>query len=400
MTCVQLAQASKRQLTKAQQLESVEFTDQLLLLRHGERLDHVDRAWRTTSLLPETDPPLSAAGRRQALETGLMFFRKRKHGKVRQRALGMISLLLFSPFHRCVETALIVNIVGFDGKLAMFVDPLLSEWHSTKLFSRPPRLGGRYIFTTDTINFRPHWETLCASLGTFFRSAGGVTEDGIDEVMATRWLSVLEARCVQKPSFLVWTSASMRQSLHRNACAQGGGAVHRVLGGTSGDLTGINYPENTTHMLRRVGEAIQVRFDAKEGKAAGVPICVREAEVQEAKHLPRRFVHRSVMGSAITTAREESAMLLPPARIMMVTHAEAVALAVKHCCPRYHSLDSRVSVPYCSLTSLMRVNDYYRALDDEALAARRPRKESEKSWSVTMAGSTDHLQTPIFLHYS
>ncbi|RNF21009.1 uncharacterized protein Tco025E_03548 [Trypanosoma conorhini] len=401
MTSVQHAQASKRRLTRQQQQrrESVAFMDQLLLLRHGERLDHVDRAWRAISQLPDTDPPLSAAGRRQALETGLTFLRKRRHGKVRQRALGMLSLLLVSPFHRCIETALIVNIVGFDGKLALFVDPLLSEWHSAKLFSRPPRLGGRYFFTTDTITFRPHWETLCTSLGAFFRSAGGGTEDDIDDAMTARWLTVLEERWAQKPAFPVWTSASMRQSLRRKACAEDG-AAQRVFGSISSDLTGINYPENPTHMLRRVGEAIQVRFDASAGEAAGVPMCVKEAEAQEARRLPRRFVHQSAMRSAVAAAREEGAVLLPPTRIMMVTHAEAVAMAVKHCCPRHHSLDNRVSAPYCSLTALSRVNDYYCTLDDEAPEARRPRKGSEKSWCVAMAGSTEHLQTTILLQYS
>ncbi|EKF38549.1 hypothetical protein MOQ_001246 [Trypanosoma cruzi marinkellei] len=396
MTRVQHAQASKRRSTQEQQ-EFVGFMDQLLLLRHGERLDHVDRAWRATSLLPEADPPLSAAGRRQALETGLMFLQKRKHRKVRQRVLGMLSLLLISPFHRCIETALIVNIVGFDGKLAMFIDPLLSEWHATKLFSRPPRLGGSYMFTREMITFRPQWEALGASLRTFFSSAGNGTEYGIDDVMTTRWLSVLETQCAQKPSFLVWTSVLMQKSLRRNLHSESG-VVQRVLGGTSrSDLSGINYPENTKHMLRRVGEAVELRFDANAGETAGVPACVKAAEEQEAKYLPRRFTHRPRIASEGGATSDECAVLLPPARIMMVTHAEVVAMALKHCCPKHHSLDSRFSVPYCSLTSMSRVNDYYRALDDGAPDARMPRRASEKSWCVGMVGSTAHLQTTILL---
>ncbi|ORC86164.1 uncharacterized protein TM35_000302040 [Trypanosoma theileri] len=454
MTSVQYAQVARRpsvdQHQHYQWLQSVAFTDELLLLRHGERLDHVDRAWRNTTRLPENDPPLSTAGRRQALETGLMFLRQQQRAKVRQRAQGMLSFMLVSPFHRCIETALIVNLVGFHGKLAIFVDPLLSDWHSPKVFPRPPRLGGQYICTANTIGFRPKWETLGTLLVPFFRSILLDEHYALEETMVEEWITTVEKHWLrQEPSFLVWTSASARELLkrsmnveaertehtsnsNRNSNSNSGGGNNLTITTTTtnnnnnnnnsssggGGFSGVSYPENASSLMRRVSEAIRVHFDGGAAERATVPACVWEAVQQEAQRLPRVFVPRSTATQQQQQEEKEKekgkqqqldTALLPPTRVMMVTHADVVSAVLKHCCPKYHGVDSGFSVPYCSLTGISRRNNFYCIKSDKLSSEEKSgnRKiavvsagEPPLLWSVIAETSTTHLQTTILLQYS
>ncbi|KEG08742.1 hypothetical protein DQ04_06531020 [Trypanosoma grayi] len=315
----------------------------------------------------------------------------------------MLSLLLVSPFHRCIETALIVNIVGFDGRLSIFVDPLLSEWHSPKLFSRPPLLGGGYACTAaDVITFRPQWEALHMALPSFFRSAAADVRYDISDAMLARWLAALETRWAQRPAFLLWTSASTRDSLRRGACSRSSTANRPSSNNDTrgNNLSGIRYPENASGLLRRVGEAVHVHFDADAGTAAVVPPHVREAALQDAKGLPRTIARRSAPATAeATTSVSSGGALLPPTRTLLVTHAEVVSMMLKHCCPKYHAADSGFSVPYCSLTSVSRSNDYYGAPGDVSLNARPLREERTRDWNVEVETSTLHLLTTIVLQY-
>ncbi|KAG8346983.1 putative Histidine phosphatase superfamily (branch 1) [Trypanosoma vivax] len=440
MTAVQYAQAAKRRSVQRPPLSDY-FRDELLLLRHGERLDHVDRAWKLTSNgtflhLPDADPPLSAVGRRQALETGIMFLRQRQHRKIRQRALGMLSMLLVSPFHRCVETALIVNIVGFNGELAMFFDPLLSDWHSPRIYTRPPRLGGTYHVDGINVGFHPHWEALAPALTSFFRcvaasvGSAGMMPLSVTEAMSARWLAISEELCSQAPCFPVWTSSSMTKSLCLNSGANfdclksvprspwdGVGKVTALKGNT-----GIDYPESANALLRRVGEAVRVHFAANSMERSSVPRLVEDAIQQEVKQLPSAFFRKPISTeSTVATAwssglgppytvsaanamqtknrpEGERYALLPSMRVMMVTHADVVSMALKHCCPTHYITRSGFSVPYCSITSIFRSNDFY--IRPEA-SAKGPKRcvDSEPPWRVEAVGSTSHMQTTIVLEY-
>ncbi|XP_030465094.1 uncharacterized protein LOC115684492 [Syzygium oleosum] len=68
----------------------------VVVMRHGDRLDSVDRSWPSTAPRP-WDPPLAEVGQARALEMG-------KHLPSR---LGFpIHRVVVSPFRRCVDTAL------------------------------------------------------------------------------------------------------------------------------------------------------------------------------------------------------------------------------------------------------------------------------------------------------
>lgn len=68
----------------------------VVIMRHGDRLDSVDRSWPSTAPRP-WDPPLAEVGQARALEMG-------KHLPSR---LGYpIHRVVVSPFRRCVDTAL------------------------------------------------------------------------------------------------------------------------------------------------------------------------------------------------------------------------------------------------------------------------------------------------------
>lgn len=116
-----------------------------VLIRHGERLDHVDRSWKGP---PSSDPPLSALGRRQAVETALYFRLER----VRGRSFIEHTTIESSPFLRCLQTAAIVNVIGFDGKCSLKVNVLLADFAQSKVFASHPTVCGFFV---DKTNFRP-----------------------------------------------------------------------------------------------------------------------------------------------------------------------------------------------------------------------------------------------------
>ncbi|KAK7395574.1 hypothetical protein VNO78_16136 [Psophocarpus tetragonolobus] len=67
----------------------------VVVMRHGERLDNFEPSWAVTAARP-WDPPLAPAGRKRALETGRRL----------RRSLGFpIGRIFVSPFLRCVQTA-------------------------------------------------------------------------------------------------------------------------------------------------------------------------------------------------------------------------------------------------------------------------------------------------------
>ncbi|KNC99347.1 uncharacterized protein SPPG_05594 [Spizellomyces punctatus DAOM BR117] len=66
------------------------------LIRHGERIDHIDPSWSCTASQPY-DPPLSPGGIRQACRTG-------SHLSTRL-VTSPIRYIFSSPFKRCIETA-------------------------------------------------------------------------------------------------------------------------------------------------------------------------------------------------------------------------------------------------------------------------------------------------------
>ncbi|KAF7851266.1 hypothetical protein BT93_L4269 [Corymbia citriodora subsp. variegata] len=68
----------------------------VLVMRHGHRLDNVDRSWPSTAARP-WDPPLAEAGWGRALETAEQL----------PTQLGFpIHRVFVSPFRRCIDTAL------------------------------------------------------------------------------------------------------------------------------------------------------------------------------------------------------------------------------------------------------------------------------------------------------
>ncbi|EAN79403.1 Histidine phosphatase superfamily (branch 1), putative [Trypanosoma equiperdum] len=427
MTSVQYALRAKRRSLQWHQTASM-FRDEVLLLRHGERLDHVNRNWKSNvgvplSHLPNTDPPLSTDGRWQALETGLFFRQQRRHAKIRQRELGMLSMLLTSPFHRCLETAIIVNITGFDGKLVVFVDPLLGDWQSSRLYSHAPGLGGSYDLCGDSILFCPHWESLHASLSSFFRTAACKRKlDGmrnlVDETTIAGWVETLDGLYNGNASFLLWTSPSVRRSLHQGiSCGdasisypsdrRGGYAPCRSI--TNNGIA-VKYPEGPGCLLLRAAEVVRTHFSNDTDTPSSVPRCVWEAAQGEAKGLPRTFRERS---SLLTLSMSDfgpqpfnSIALLPPTRTMIVTHADVVSALLKQCCPKSYAADRKFSVPCCSISYISRSNDFYRG--ERGTIGTKEVKEDEQAppvdrnqeWDIGAVGSFSHLQSATVLQYT
>ncbi|KAJ2731277.1 hypothetical protein IW152_004668 [Coemansia sp. BCRC 34962] len=99
-------------------------TDQLTcyIVRHGERIDHIDDTWAITSATPY-DPPLTADGWAQAREAGSMI-------RDLEPQADSDYLVLVSPFLRCAQTAQAIHEGFHKGEGAQWrvaLEPGLSE---------------------------------------------------------------------------------------------------------------------------------------------------------------------------------------------------------------------------------------------------------------------------------
>ncbi|KAJ1679377.1 hypothetical protein EV182_002174 [Spiromyces aspiralis] len=121
----------------------------LYIVRHGERLDHIDPNWAETAPTPY-DPPLTPEGLQQASRTGQWIYSHE------QRVCSGTALattdyhILTSPFLRCTQTSYSLY-KGFQSCLPWPVDataairtnwdiavePGLSEWMSVQYFDAP-----------------------------------------------------------------------------------------------------------------------------------------------------------------------------------------------------------------------------------------------------------------------
>mmetsp|Transcript_30935 Transcript_30935/g.73419 ORF Transcript_30935/g.73419 Transcript_30935/m.73419 type:complete len:512 (+) Transcript_30935:48-1583(+) len=124
------------------------------VVRHGERIDSVEKGWKKTAARPH-DPPLTPAGFEQAAATG--------------RALRghRLDAIYTSPFLRCVQTATaIVEAMG-PGAPPIHLEPGLGEWLFNRWFSTMPvdgemataALQQAHGSTLDAATHQPIWDS-------------------------------------------------------------------------------------------------------------------------------------------------------------------------------------------------------------------------------------------------
>eukprot|EP00193_Tetraselmis_chui_P012406 CAMPEP_0177783052 /NCGR_PEP_ID=MMETSP0491_2-20121128/18863_1 /TAXON_ID=63592 /ORGANISM="Tetraselmis chuii, Strain PLY429" /LENGTH=268 /DNA_ID=CAMNT_0019303529 /DNA_START=109 /DNA_END=911 /DNA_ORIENTATION=+ len=92
----------------------------LLIVRHGERFDYVNRDWIPTSNRP-WDPPLTETGKSQALQAGAAI-----QEALCAHGLPPITRAFSSPLVRCVETSLGI-LTATAPEVAVCVEPSLVE---------------------------------------------------------------------------------------------------------------------------------------------------------------------------------------------------------------------------------------------------------------------------------
>ncbi|EPY35129.1 hypothetical protein AGDE_07573 [Angomonas deanei] len=356
------------------------LTDTLILLRHGERLDHVDKGWRSRdtpaggsgsttnqnsnatngstarvhALLPPQDPPLSSNGRQQALETALYYCGLQREKKIEDRVGGQLSMIVVSPFHRCLETAIIVNIVAYQGRLPMYVDPQLSDWQQPKVFRTPPALGGYYVedsaaednadgslVTADRLRFVFLKEVLEADLTAFFTCRSTLTEEEVlnsntpnpqNKEDQRTWAAHLQQWCDSCSSLPVWTSYPYTQHVLANLSASdkkesspvatnpknNNKANHRAA--ASGDgfaqchLPGVTHPEGKGDLQGRCQSFVSTFFTEES-----VPAEV-EGEVME---VPNRLaVPRQVAGAIAAEQKGQVPKYFLPRRASVFPQVE------------------------------------------------------------------------------
>lgn len=401
LTALQFAKSAKSSQSTAREQEE-HLSDVLVLIRHGERQDHADRAWKGNALLPLHDPPLSNAGRKQSFETALKYFALRQEKKVEQRINGTFTLFLVSPFHRCIETAAIMNVVAFEGRLPMYVDPLLADWQQAKVFRTPPVLGGAYATCEpprtrgaagDGLCFRLQLESLRATLVPFLKSRAAeelalLGEYGISAAVASSWAALAEGWLDVHTSLPVWTCAAVASAISDRlantpsaaSVSERGAAQRPSRGGASSPPTksetgaaaaatdalfrgcGVVHPEGKSDLVRRCELVMHTHFlrGGATQPESMVPWAVQKAvEVEQRTRLPKYFQTWLERTPEDRDAAGPPA-LLPPMHVMAVTHADVVSTLLEVCCPKYHDKGAGYSVPYCSITALHRHNNFYR----------------------------------------
>ncbi|CCW66841.1 unnamed protein product [Phytomonas sp. Hart1] len=453
------------------------FRDELILIRHGERQDHADHGWKGNHFLSMQDPPLSNAGRMQSFEVALRYYALQKEKTVEQRIRGRVSFFLVSPFHRCIETALILNVVAFQGSLGLFISPQLSDWQQSRVFRSPPVLSGRYMMSQTNeddseedrrlLFFYPQVNALRASLLPFLQTRAEEvlkekTADGIlvYPEIAREWARTLETWLDDHLALPVWTHSVYQSFIldkievsnpqrsegnHPSTTTSFSTLKPDTCSRRSSDYfgCGVKHPERRADLLKRCQEIVETYFLNSESSVCTTPASVHASvETERRKQLPKYFIPRSLERR---TSKKQTHLLalLPPLHIMAVTHGDIIAGLVEVCCPKYLSHGDGVSVPYCSITTLTRHNNYYRIpsleerqkMDSSAVAsANRGRGNQKKSqgtlctqntfprenfvsrhvhdatfsssfgtpvdWQVEEFGSTDLLHTRIFIRYS
>ncbi|GET86898.1 hypothetical protein, conserved [Leishmania tarentolae] len=468
LTAPQFAKATKDTQSTARQQEK-QLSDLFVLIRHGERQDHIDRAWKGNALLPHYDPPLSNAGRMQSFETALRYFAFRQEGKVEQRIRGTFTLFLVSPFHRCIETAAVMNVIAFEGRLPMYVEPLLSDWQQVKVFRTAPVLGGSYTTSGglgvpaakgDRLLFRPQVEALRATLIPFLRTRAAeetelLAQYNIRSEVASAWSTLAEEWLNTHTALPVWTCAATTSFIETKVASRsdGAGKVRATSRRSAKSCQaspldasnegyrgcGMPHPEGKSDLVRRCEQVMNTHFlrcAAAESETM-VPLAIQTAVAAERKtRLPKYFQ----IWAERTAENRESAgppALLPPMHVMAITHADVVSTLLEVCCPKYHDKGAGYSVPYCSVTTLQRHNNYYRIPTAEERRRReasvsilapaqkhgkyyakkkgnmlptknqlmtptqtRPLSPLPVEWNVEAVGSTDLLRTRIVIQYA
>lgn len=187
------------------------------VVRHGERIDAVEKGWKKTAARPH-DPPLTPTGFEQAAATGRTL---REH---------RLDAIYTSPFLRCVQTATaIVEAMG-PGAPPIHVEPGLGEWLFNRWFSTQPvdgemataALQQAHGGALDATSHQPIWDS--DERRAVMREAGGWEQpyqrlafpESLPQVSG-RYTSTLEALREAAPYALLVTHGFGVQAMAEHA---------------------------------------------------------------------------------------------------------------------------------------------------------------------------------------
>ncbi|KAI8341777.1 histidine phosphatase superfamily [Chlamydoabsidia padenii] len=128
---------------------TVSTIDTVFIVRHGERIDHINALWEPDPAHGLNDPPLSLVGHTQAEMTGKILGEL-----IKQQRQGMVSppiiVIYSSPFQRCIDTS-----IGIIKGLEQHIDPQyppilrmdlgLGEWMSDQFYDDISCSGPQFL---------------------------------------------------------------------------------------------------------------------------------------------------------------------------------------------------------------------------------------------------------------
>lgn len=109
----------------------------LYIVRHGERMDHVEPSFVYTSPTP-FDPPLTPRGKRQAKQTGSYIYTLQQESISNDTKRNAKFFIITSPFARTTETGIGIaegiSASEPNSKIKFRIDSSLAEWHTSAYF--------------------------------------------------------------------------------------------------------------------------------------------------------------------------------------------------------------------------------------------------------------------------
>lgn len=383
----------------------------LFLMRHAERMDHIDSKWRSKPLyanIPATDPPLSDVGRRQAVEAALHFRHNiQKKGTGEAIAAWSLSCVVSSPYLRCIETALTMWLIGTDCSTLFMVDPRLGDWVQAKSYTGRPVLCGnfssrnsgedsdlkagglsQYTFQLPISVLKGYWEWMQKHI---FQSTdrASLVPKWVTEAAVNQWKESLEHLVITQEEFISFPTTKHVRDEHIKC-----------------SITHC-YPESKESLRIRSEDALK---DIVE--TGGVSSPYWTTEVKTADEEAVKAVART---HNVQIVRLPNAPQFPAISALVVSHADNIAASVVTLCPSFFDskyLGSGVSVPYASLTLLRKLCPTYGLVAKTGGTSRKTGGMSAPSTSWTVRegpagggnaafsqmapmGSTNHLATVI-----
>jgi broad specificity phosphatase PhoE len=331
----------KQKLQLSSSSSSANISSSLILMRHFERLDHVEANWYSRfnqEIYFPHDAPLSPRG----VQDGLNFTSELSSRLAKKsRSEDNFSFTVSSPSLRCVQTSI---LVALETKTAIVIEESLSDWMNRKVFGSNLKEKPEISLKKSQQQHVMMWWIPGEIIRSFFAIVNKISNN----ISEQRKIEDL-AKCgvvydKEKDQFGFFDFSNLVLISEKNNT-------------TRKTTIFKNFPETEKDFSERVQEAIEtltqqnrwkMKIDSKAASSGGVQKVFSPSQIQ------KEFFFS-------TETRNKSALnhyRLYGLRLFVVTHADFVRVAATDLCPRCSCTPAAkdgISVVYGSLTQIVKL---------------------------------------------